>query len=491
MKHVFKLFLAICVTLFTCGVVVAQNVVITPLDANSNGDDFAPIPAQHGNILFFSSDRGGEQQLYVIERTANGWSEPQALQGDVNDGKQVGTIAVTPDGQQVIFAAFRHDVDGQGRTDLYIARKRNGKWREVKNLGPNVNSSFYDSQPTLSADGRTLYFVSDRTGGAGGTDIYMSMYDGTNWSSAKPLAPVNTTSNEMSPVIAADGKTFTFSSDRSGGTGGYDIYSTRIDGGTVSAIKNVGAPINTAADEMFYSTIPNSDQAFFSRSTLYGDFDNYQAVPNPVSSDPVTLVEGRVYDVNTSESLGSSITVTDLTTGKVVAKLNSDDETGRYFVTLTPGRQYSITAEREGYLFHSERYDVPATSKGQTLKNDIGLVPYSGGSSSLLVFFDYDKAELKPESTPELERVIELLRDHPKLTVRFEGHTDDQGSDDYNDKLSQRRADAVRQYLLTAGISADRVAAKGMGKRKPMVKESTDEARAKNRRVEMSVDSSK
>jgi OmpA-OmpF porin, OOP family len=298
---------------------------------------------------------------------------------------------------------------------------------------------------------------------------------------------VNTSSDEMSPEIAADGRSMTFSSNRPGGAGGFDIYTATVEGGKATNVQRLGEPINTSADELFYVSIPNSNQAYFSRGNPSGDYDNFMAVPNPFPGGAVTLVEGIVRDILTKEPLGAEVTLTDLTTGKAVANLRSDDRTGEYYATLTPGRQYSITAKRPGYLFHSERYDVPPNAAGQTIKKDIDLSPLEGGGGRLLVFFDYDKAELKPESYPELERVIELMRENPSIRMRFEGHTDDQGSDDYNMDLSKRRAKTVRDYVVNGGINEKRVESNGFGESRPLVKETTEAARAMNRRVEMRV----
>jgi len=465
----------------------AQNVQISPLDHNTGNDDFAPAPTNHGRMLIITSDRGGEQQLYSMERTSDGWSEPRKLRGDVNDATHVGSAALSSDGQTMIFAAYEHDVATTGRTDLYMASKRNGSWEQVQNLGGVVNSDAYDSQPTITADGRTLYFVSDRPGGKGGTDIYWSSWTSKGWSVARPVEGVNTASNEMSPVIAADGSTLTFASDRSGGSGGYDIYASTVNNGLATNVKWAGAEINTSADELFYTSIPNSNQAYFTRASANGDYDNFLAVPNPFPSQPVTLVEGTVRDANTKDPLGADLVVTDLSTGKAVAQLRSDDRDGSYFVTLTPGRRYSVTAKRAGYLFHSEQYDVPPNAEGKTIRKDIDLSPLQGGGERLLVFFDYDKAELKTESYPELERVIELMRDNPAIKMTFEGHTDDQGSDDYNMDLSKRRAKAVMDYVVNGGIDKGRVHSEGFGESRPLAQGTTDEARAMNRRVEMKV----
>jgi outer membrane protein OmpA-like peptidoglycan-associated protein len=467
---------------------VAQNVRLDPLPSNTTQDEFAPAITNHGRSIYFTREvRGKGQRLTSKQRSSNGWTTDELLRGDANDATHAGTATLTPDGQMIIFAAYDHDVKGLGRTDLYMARLSNGRWNDVTNLGPNVNSDAYDSQPSLSADGRTLYFVSDRPGGKGGTDIYVSTYDGTSWSKAVPVQGINTAADEMSPSIAADGTTMYFGSNRPGGAGGYDIYVCKIGTNGARDIKPLASPINTSADELFYVAVPNSDQAFMSRNTADGAWGNFSVVPNPFPSDPVTLVEGTVKNKVTGAPVGAAITITDLTTGKRVASLRSDDVTGEYFVTLNSGRVYSVTAAAPGYLFHSDRYEVPPGAKGATVKQDIMLSPLAEGSDRLLVFFDFDKAELKSESFAELERVIEFLRENPNVKLSFDGHTDGQGTDEYNDALSQRRADAVRAYVTAAGIDAKRVQAKGYGKRRPIADNSTDEGRARNRRVEMRI----
>ncbi len=465
----------------------AQNIEIIPLENNSASDDFAPFPTQHGRVLIFSSDRSGKQKLYSMERTSSGWGSESELDGTVNDGEQVGAAALLPDGQTMIFSAFEHDVAGQGRTDLYKATRKGGKWSSITNLSGVVNSGAYDAQPAITSDGNIMVFVSDRSSGMGGTDLFISEWTANGWTVARPLEGANTSSNEMSPYINADGRTITFASDRPGGMGGYDVYVGKLENGKVTNVKSAGAPINTSFDEMFYYSIPNSNQAFFSRTTGNGDFDNYTAVPNPFPGDAVTLVEGTVRDAVTKNPVGAELLVTDLTTQKTIAKLRSDDETGMYYVTLTAGRVYSVTAKAAGYLFHSERYEVPPNAKGQTIRKDIDLVPLTGGGERLLVFFDYDKTELKSESYPELEQLIELMRENSNLRIRFEGHTDDQGDAPYNQTLSEKRAKAVLDYVVSGGIESARVESVGYGESKPLVQGTTEDARAMNRRVEMKV----
>ncbi len=485
-KLIFMIFLLIAaVNLYS------QKVEVSPVDFNSKYDDFNSALSNNGNVIYFTSGReGGEQKIFMVEKTSTGWSEPKELNSELNDGKQNGASTLTTDGQFMIFSSFDHGVGSQGRTDLYSAEKKNGKWTNIKNLGKNINSEAWDSQPSLSNDGNTLYFVSDRDGGMGGTDIYVSKKVKGGWSDPVSAgSKINTSSDEMSPVLSPDNKTMTFSSNRPGGVGGFDIYASSIIGGSFGTPKHLDEPINSANDEHYYYIVPNSEVAFFTtdRSGGSGGFDIYSAVPNPVPSDDVFLLSGKVKDIITKENLGADITVSDLKTGKKVAELRSDDETGDYFVTLQRGKVYSITASKKGYVFYSDQYALEAKSKDNQKTKDIYLSPVSNGNTRLLVFFDFDKATLKDESIPELERMVEFLKDNPDINILIEGHTDDVGSDDYNDKLSSSRAKAVKEQMVKDGIDANRIQTKGIGKRKPLIDEKTDDARAQNRRVEMKI----
>lgn len=463
----------------------AQEVKVEPLTINSSDDDFGATFSENGRVIFFTSARDGEKQrLYV----STGYSRPVELSKEVNDGEQVGAASVTPDGQFMVFSAYNHSVSGQGRTDLYSARKVNGAWTEVKNLGSNVNSSAWDSNPSLSADGMTLYFASDRDGGFGGTDIYVSKRVGDSWSKAENSgSSINSTLDEMNPSIAPDNATFYFASNRAGGLGGFDIYTAKVSGGKFTKIQNVGAPINSDGNEYFYSALANSNIAYFSsdRSGGTGTIDLYSAVPNPFPAAPVRIVQGVVKDAQTQAPLGATITITDMKTGTKVGQLASDDQTGQYYAMLPAGRDYAITATSEGYIFYSERFSVPASEKGKEVVHNIPLSPIKDGKTRLLVLFDYNKTELLEESTAELDRAVDFLKAHSAIKISVEGHTDDQGSDEFNDKLSKDRADAVKKYLVSQGITASRIKTKGNGKHHPAVEGTTDEARAQNRRVEM------
>ena len=475
--------------LLAAGIATAQPVEIFPVECNTSDDDFAPVLARSGRVMYLTVDRGGNAHtIESANRTPSGWSASTQAPGDINDGEQNGCPAMTPDGQFMIFASFESPVDGRGRTDLYSARRVNGAWGEISNLGLTVNSSAWDSHPTLSSDGRTLYFASDRKSGRGGVDLYVSYLDNGRWTAATPVDDINTEFDEMAPRIAADNATLFFASNRPGGQGGHDLYVARRSGNDFRSVRNLGAPINSPSNELFYTVVPNSKHAYFSSDRSgKGGLDIFLAVPNPFPSDPIVAVSGVVTDAVMARPLGATIVITDLTTGREIARLQSDDRTGEYAVELPSGHAYSVTAARMDYLFYSERYDVPRDAAGADVSRDIPLTPLTQGRGRLLVFFDFDSDRLSDESRPELERLVELMRDQPQLRILLEGHTDDVGSDTYNDDLSARRAGSVRVYLNDAGVDLSRVKITGLGKRLPLIPAQTDEARARNRRVEMKV----
>lgn len=484
----FLIFACVCAATAQNGT-SSSDIVVNPLPFNSGDDDFAPFYLQNGKLLYFTSDRDGEQRVFLVQRTASGWGDPQMLSDIINEGDQVGAAAFTPDGQYMVFSAYGRPGSSMGRTDLYSARKVNGQWSEVRNLGPDINSPFWDSQPFISGDGNTLYFASDRPGGSGGSDIYMCRRTDKGWSAATNLGlNINTAADEMSPSIAADNERLYFASNRVDGLGGFDIYMIDLPKTTTKApVKNVGAPVNSDADEYFYFSLPNANQAYFSSSRDGGSLDIYSAVPDPAPGKPVLIVHGVVKNVLTNQPLGSLITITDLNTATKIGEFQSDDETGEYFVTLAAGREYSVTASKEGYLFYSERFETPPNESGREIIYDIPLSPIENGHVRLLVFFDFDKAELQPESRAELDRVSEFLKSNPSISINIEGHTDDQGTAEYNKTLSENRAESVKRYLIAGGVPASRITSQGFGKTRPLMQGTTEEARAKNRRVEMRI----
>jgi len=477
-----------------------SDVQIAPLGINAPEADFAPAFLRGGEMMVFTSARpgssnsSGEERLWVSMKRESQWGAPVPLGDALREAEHVGGATLTPDGNFMIFAAYGWSGDamlrGEGRTDLYSAEKIGGEWRNVRNLGAAVNSSFWDSQPSLSSDGRTLYFASNRPGGEGGADIYISRRSASGWSAPVNLgAVINTSKDDMTPSIAPDDATLFFSSNGHGGVGGFDIFvaaGSESGGERWKSIENIGTPINSSSDEHCFISLPNRRYGYFS-SNKSGNLELYKADPNPRPAGALVTVGGRVLDAGSQAPVGASITVTDLGSGETVATYRTDDQTGDYYVILKRGWRYAITAEADGYIFYSDEYSVPLPSSSRDLRKDIPLEPVEGGATRLLVFFDYDRAELKRESGPDLDRALKFLKLNPSATIEIAGHTDSLGSAIYNRKLSQDRADAVKRHFTEGGINPARIAAKGYGEDRPVDDNAQEEGRARNRRVEMRV----
>lgn len=454
---------------------------------NSSSDDFSPMVLGNGRILYFTSSRDGNQDIYSTVATSAGWANVTSAGSSLNTSDNDGGTTITPDGHWMIFVGCDRS-DGQGDCDLYIAEYGGGAWRNVTNLGPTVNSDKWDSQPAMSVDGLTLYFVSNRVGGFGGTDIWTTKRTiGGQWGTPVNLgSTINTASDETAPYLAADGRTLYFSSNGHPGIGGMDMYVSKWKGSFWSEPENVGTPLNSEFDDYFYSLQLGTDNVYFSsdRPGGYGGFDLYVGVPNPFPPNPVTTVLGTVTDSKTKTPVGAKLTVTDLSNREVVSTFQSDDLDGNYVVVLQSGKNYAITADAPGYLFYSDRFDVPRDAPNNLIRKDVRL---EREAVRMLVFFDFDRAILKEESLVDLNLALDLMNGNPKMKVEVAGHTDNVGSRDYNKKLSQDRANAVKDYLVVHGVDAGRITAKGYGMEIPIATNDTEDGRAQNRRVEFRV----
>ncbi len=466
----------------------AYDVSIRALSAlNSSANDFAPLLLGNGRVMYFTSDRDGDQNIYSAVQGGSNWEQAQEAGPPLNTSGDEGGTTITPDGHWMVFTACDRS-DGLGDCDLYIAEYVGGSWRNVKNLGAKVNSPSWDSQPSISPDGLMLFFVSERPGGSGGTDIWMSSRSyGGEWQQAVNLGrTVNTSGDELAPCIAADNTTLYFSSDMHPGIGGQDVYRTRNTGSSWSSPQHLGTPVNSEYDDYFCSLKLNSEDMYFAsnRASSGEDLDIFLAIPNPLPPGSVTTVVGNVTDSQSQTPLGATLTVRDIQSNEIVSSFESDAVDGSYVVVLQPGKTYVITAESPGYLFYSDRFEVPSDSKNTSVRKDIAM---TRDIVRLLVYFDFDQASLQPASAVDLNRAVDWLKANPTVKVELSGHTDNVGAKDYNKKLSQDRAQSVMDYLVGKGVSPARLRAMGYGMEQPITTNDTDEGRAMNRRVEFRV----
>ncbi len=493
-------------------------------NVNSAWDDYAPAVTANGNLFFTSRRPNPNRQdygddIYRVNHIGMDWEKPQYLSETINTVESQGAISISPDGN-TLYLALCSEPDGFGSCDIYVAEwnEKGTEWTRGRNLNnmegadrrmlkqvdnfDQINTSYWESQPSISPDGRTLYFSSDRPGGYGGTDVWMAMKndDGT-WGRPINLGPdVNTKGNERTPSIAFDGKTMYYASDgypdgeTGKAAGGFDIYVTRYRGTRWSRPMNLGYPINSSSDDAFISSTLSGDTLYFAsnRDGGYGGFDLFILLDPPQPPDAVVIIKGVVTDVETGQPLASTpITVEDKGTGEVVAKYQSL-ESGQYLFTVPAGHEYRISAEQKGYIFKSEFFDVPELTTYRQIVKDIALDPIPPiisipPKTNLTVLFDFDKATLRPESKPELERAIRFILQNPGRKFEISAHTDALGTEEYNLDLSERRAAEVRKYLIEHGVPADIIVSKGYGEAQPIDSNDTPQGRQRNRRVELKV----
>jgi outer membrane protein OmpA-like peptidoglycan-associated protein len=363
-------------------------------------------------------------------------------------------------------------------------------------MGATVNSSTWDSQPSFSSDGKTLYFASKRSGGRGSSDIWRTelQRDG-QWSRPVNLGDtINSRVEEMAPFIHPDDQTLYFSSKGHPGMGGLDLYYSRKGAnGNWQTPANMGYPINTFADEITLVVNARGDLAFIS-SDIPGGKGKQDVYNFPLYKEAqpllTTYFKGVVYDAETKARLEARFELVDLATSKVIAESTSDPATGEFLLALPTERNYALNVAREGYLFYSDNFSLTGsnTSTRPFIKN-IPLKPIRVGETVILrnIFFDTDKYTLKNESVTELEKLILLLLKNPKLRIDISGHTDNEGTAEYNLELSKNRAKTVYEYLIRQGISRERLTYSGYGLSRPVDVNTTEQGRAANRRTEFRV----
>lgn len=386
---------------------------------------------------------------------------------------------------------------GLGSCDLFISRRIGERWTQPENLGPPLNSRNWESQPSLASDGRTLYFVrgTETPGGMKGTDIYVSRLgdDGNFGKPEKLNSNVNTPFQEESVQIHPDGRTLYFSSNGHPGMGGLDIFVSRKKAdGMWGPAENVGYPINTSADENSVLVGADGKLAYFAsdRPGGQGDLDLYSFVlPEADRATAVNYIRGHVTDKITGAPVEADVELYDLASGELATAAYSDPKSGEFLVCIPGGRDYALNASAEGYLFFSQNYSIANGTPGKPYALDVPLSPLVKGSVIALrnIFFNTASAELLPASNLELDKLLRLMKANPTLRIEVSGHTDNVGADADNQRLSEARAGAVAKYLTSYGIEAARVSSAGYGETQPVATNDTEEGRAQNRRTEIKV----
>lgn len=508
---------------------------------NSSYPDYSPLISTDESMMIYTSRRpdtygGGRdpgdnlffEDIYISYKNENGkWEPAHNIGKPLNTKNNDATVGLSPDGQKLF--TFNGKTNGG---DILVSELKGDEWETPsdKTTKKYINTEYHESSASFSYDGRTMYFVSNRPDlSYGKHDIYISYWDAKKEIWGKPQnigASINTEYDEEGVFMHPDGKTIYFSSRGHKTMGGYDIFkSTLQDDGTWSEPQNIGYPINTPDDDVFFVINASGKRGYYSsvkensigdydiymitfrgpeKPTIQSNEDNLLAKTKPVMETSMektvaiktmrlTIVKGTVKDAITLKPIGAKIEIVDNEKDVVISTTTSNASTGKYLISLPSGKNYGINVKAETYLFHSENFKIPKATGYQEIIKDILLNKMEVGQKVVLknIFFDYAKATLRSESYPELNRLLKLLTDYPKLKIEISGHTDNRGSRTTNVRLSNNRAKAVYDYLIANGIDASRLTYKGYGFDQPITSNDTDEGRQQNRRVEFKVLSNK
>lgn len=435
-----------------------------------------------------------EEDFYNTIKIDGKW-QPRKPLTSINSSYNEGAQAISPDGRYLFYTLCNTDF-GYGSCDLYWAKKIGERWSRPRNLGKPVNTAHWESQPSIGPDGKTIYFASNRPGGYGGIDIWKTeIIEEGVFSDPVNLGPqINTKYDDTAPFIHADGRTLYFASDGHVGMGGKDLfYSVLMDDGTWMDPVNLGYPINTPSDEINILINASGTTAYFAsdKEGGYGGLDLYYfELDERLRPTPVTYIKGIVRDAITHEPLEASIEMVDLNTDQIITLTSSDPETGEFLACILTGTNVLLNVNHPDYPFYSENFQLKKSYTDlEPFIKDIDLQKAEVGTTFILrnIFFDFDKSDLKSESFPELNNLADYLKKNNAIRIEIGGHTDDQGSDAYNNKLSLDRARSVYNYLIDQGITPDRLSYHGYGKTLPIAPNTTEEGRSLNRRTEFKI----
>ncbi len=506
---------------------------------NTKYPEYGPYINADETVLMFTSARdnttGGKtddhdlkfyEDIYISNRSGDIWRDASNPGKPLNTDSHDAIVGVSPDGKHALI--YKGEDNGG---DIFECRiNEEGEWGKPKRLPKEINTKYHESSASFSPDMEALYFVSDKPGGFGGKDIYYTSLrikgnrEKLDYEDAVNLgAVVNTPYDEEGVFMDVEGKTLYFSSKGHSTMGGYDVFKTTLKNGKWTKPVNLGYPINSADDDIFFSFSRDGRHAYYSSFdasgygnrdiymiTLLGsekevvfmedyDFLAFKAViikenlmldKVEVKEGQITIVKGRVLDAITLEPLGGvPVEIYDNALGRMISSFESNTNTGKYMVSLPSGRNYGFSARAKDYLFHSENLIIPPTISIQEIYMDMLLHKVKVGSKIILknIFFDFDKTTLRPTSTAELDRLTKMLNDIPTLKIEISGHTDNIGSDEYNENLSEGRAKAVVDYLINRGIDPERLRFAGYGESQPIETNDTKEGRQLNRRTEFEV----
>jgi len=469
---------------------------------NTSSDEYINFVNEDLNKLVFTrkilvknGDNGNQyfrESIFSSNKINGDWEKVKEISPTWQQGLDMGGMNISVDGRKMYFTGCNWP-SSYGSCDIFVSYKNGDNWEPPFNLGEEVNSQWWDSQPAISSDGKKIYFASKRAGGKGGSDIWMTIrLANGKWS--RPLNmgdSINSSGDEMAPFIHADGKTLYFSSNGRQGLGGFDLFfSKQNEAGIWNRAKNLGYPINTNAEEINLFLSIDGQTAWISsdREGGEGGFDIYSfSTYSDMMPQAVFYIKGTVSDSTNGKKLAAKVEVTNLLTGLLADSVSSDVVNGEFLVVLHPGTDYAFNISRPGYLFYSENFNLKDSINDDFVSREFKLSPIQTGNSLVLnnIFFDFNSSVLKPSSFGELDKLTEMLKANENVNILIEGHTDNIGSEDYNKQLSAERAKSVYDYLVSKRIAPSRMKYEGSGSEKPVDTNETEQGRAKNRRTEI------
>lgn len=514
-------------------------------EINSPLADYGAFISTDEELIVFTSRRAGStgskkdpeddayfEDIYISRKNPDGtWGQAENLGDNINTESHDAISGVSPDGT-AMFVYYGH----KGYGDIFTSEYTDGDWGKTKTIGKKINGkTTWETAATVSADGERLYFVSNRPGGKGGRDIWYSDWDYSKETWGEPVnagGVINTKHDEVGVFFHPDGKTLYFASTGHETMGGFDVFESVYENGNWSTPKNIGYPINTPDDDVFFVTNASGKRGYYAsfkpdgvgekdiyvitflgpeKQPLLSSEDNLIAsIAKPVTEKIVepkievqtknlSILKGIVRDEESQETLASTVELVNNTTGQILGTFKTNAADGKFMVTLPSGGNYGIAVKAEKYLFHSENFDIPSEAGYRLYRKDVDLKKVKVGKTIVLrnIFYDLDKATLRPESKAELERLNKLMIENPTLKIELSGHTDSRGSSAYNQKLSENRAKAVVDYLINLGISKDRMVYVGYGEQKLIktdaeikamqLESEREEAHQENRRTEFKI----
>lgn len=444
---------------------------------NSRRSEFGPMfNGIENDQLYFASTRTKDKDakksaitgmnnnnLFVVKKNEAGvWQNPEELEDEVNTEYDEGTPSFTADGNTMYYTYCEQNEEGSRASQIFVSSRSSAAWGKGSRVNIVKDSVTSLGHPSISPDGKYLYFVSDAVGGYGGKDIFRARTVGNDFGPMENLGPqINTPGDEMFPY-ARDSATLYFASNGHPGMGGLDIFKATMDSAGVWHVQNMQAPINSMADDFGITFEGKKESGFFSsnRNDTRGN-DHIYSFELPVIT---IFIEGIVFDVDGYPIEDATVRIVgrDGLNAKGTAKKD-----GSYRVELERDISYVMMASARGYLNQNFELRTSPEEKNETYIVDFYLSPIYRPVVIENIFYDFDKATLRPESKEGLDEMIKVMNDNPNVTIEFGAHTDRKGSDEYNERLAQRRAQSVVDYLIAGGIAADRMEAKGYGESEP------------------------